>query len=891
MDSAVDTEGGKQFGETLPVSMGEKRPLENGEGGGLEREEAQLNKRPRIGGLKRVAEIVLVLSTMASIRGGKKPTEVEVGLMSEARTKLVELCEGLAPKDIVARDAIEAVVEDLGLNAKAKDQKLGFRGPRLTIAERFSQTKRKMEESRTYAGQSSPYTSHSLQTSFNTGAESRGSPHTLRMIPSDKQTYLPVSSVAAPASLPIGHVSTATSASMSYQLPTSDVRAPTVSSGFISNNLGRDSPSLALPRIERPQFKLDGPNVPSLASQGQGNIVCYLLTVNASSNHHLVNAPTRSVQTQATKSGPEQSKLPIPTLVKVEGTGQMNVQRLTTSALRDQNFRPLISQPASANLPTMPQPLQASNFVQAASLSNSHNEIAKTVQKLLQPKLPDHPTWIPPSRDYMTKALQCQICMVTIHEVDNVLICDACEKGYHTKCAQSFNLRVIPIPRGEWHCSRCLALSNGKPLPPKYGRVMRSNTPAKISSSTAGAQSSSEKKVENANVKASQQIVTANGSSDLQTPTHTDVMALGNNSVDSAADPNPKETQTYNLSSISMDTKPVLGSCATVSMKSVEDTCGSSAVASSESSSQLLKDSEPPNHQENSLEVKTQPLNHASDTFGDNMVDPSQSSLDSCVVEQADQTNSAEVALKKSQENNEMLKETDKSHLIESTLSYDKRVEHDGAQENTVGWSATSSEVTEHSGNSFDDLRSVEWVGNVIQNVDEKLFYQTCCVDGVTYKLQDHALFRSSHGKLIPSKLKAREHQIFLLKFYQQFDLEIFELITMLDELLMLSMWEDSKTGSKWVIVNRCYFPGDLPENVGRPCTTDSNEVYDSNHDSTIMAGLINGPCEVLPLTKFKDENERRSQLNADSNSRLHPIFICKWFYDEFKGSFQPVSG
>lgn len=39
-------------------------------------------------------------------------------------------------------------------------------------------------------------------------------------------------------------------------------------------------------------------------------------------------------------------------------------------------------------------------------------------------------------------------------------------------------------------------------------------------------------------------------------------------------------------------------------------------------------------------------------------------------------------------------------------------------------------------------------------------------------------------------------------------------------------MWEDRKTGSKWVIVNSCYFPSDLPENVGRPSTPESNEVY-----------------------------------------------------------------
>lgn len=38
-------------------------------------------------------------------------------------------------------------------------------------------------------------------------------------------------------------------------------------------------------------------------------------------------------------------------------------------------------------------------------------------------------------------------------------------------------------------------------------------------------------------------------------------------------------------------------------------------------------------------------------------------------------------------------------------------------------------------------------------------------------------------------------------------------------------MWEDMKSGSKWVIVNTCYFPSDLPENVGRPSTPESNEV------------------------------------------------------------------
>ncbi|KAF8410802.1 hypothetical protein HHK36_003339 [Tetracentron sinense] len=92
-----------------------------------------------------------------------------------------------------------------------------------------------------------------------------------------------------------------------------------------------------------------------------------------------------------------------------------------------------------------------------------------------------------------------------------------------------------------------------------------------------------------------------------------------------------------------------------------------------------------------------------------------------------------------------------------------------------------------------------------------------------------------------------------------------------------LALWEDNKTTSKWVIVNRCYLPGELPEVVGCPCTPEYNEVYESNHDSTVMAGLIQGPCEVLPPNKFKDESERRIHLGHEANDGLQPVFLCKY--------------
>lgn len=43
------------------------------------------------------------------------------------------------------------------------------------------------------------------------------------------------------------------------------------------------------------------------------------------------------------------------------------------------------------------------------------------------------------------------------------------------------------------------------------------------------------------------------------------------------------------------------------------------------------------------------------------------------------------------------------------------------------------------------------------------------------------------------------------------------------------------------------------------------------------MAGLIQGPCEVLTPTKFSKESEKRSNLGPEANNELQPIFLCKY--------------
>lgn len=101
-------------------------------------------KRARTGDLKRVAEIVMVLSAMGEMRGGKDPTAAEKALVAEAREKLTGICEKeFKPKDLIPKEAVRVLVEDLGLN-RSRDPMMGFRPSKMSIGERLLHTKRKV---------------------------------------------------------------------------------------------------------------------------------------------------------------------------------------------------------------------------------------------------------------------------------------------------------------------------------------------------------------------------------------------------------------------------------------------------------------------------------------------------------------------------------------------------------------------------------------------------------------------------------------------------------------------------------------------------------------------------------------------------------------------------
>ncbi|KAI3973819.1 hypothetical protein MKX01_030395 [Papaver californicum] len=820
--------------ENLVSGVGEKRVVDYDETENF----SVKKKKARVdygGEMKRVAELVLVLSAMGKMRGGRNPTDVEKELMVEAKQKLVEICQFMAPRDVIPEDAIRVVVEDLGLN-KSADQRLGFRPPKMSIAEKFVLSKRKMEESKKFADQSGTYSSPMSQAGYGTKADVNRTMHTLHTVhkspalggfqAATSVVHVP-SQQASPASL--------------NQLHVNGVQSASVSRGSIGTSFGPVSSSSHLPRKDGPLFRLDGrPNGSMFSSHVQAN---------ASGNHTTFSPQSLAV----TKVG--QGNKAVDHTRSVDGTVEVSRYKVALQVTRDQNSKPSV-QTVHGNV-IMHLPSQVTNYHQPSSVFSNHSDIAKNVQKLLHSRPPQHPNWTPPSTDYMNKSLTCQICKVAIIDVESLLVCDACENGVHLKCLQSFNQKGIP--KGEWHCPKCLISSNGRPLPPKYGRVTRNNTTQKVSSNTSKTQASSVK-VENKNEKDPQKVM-ANVIPDRQNVTH----------VGSTVGTHPVSASDSQASNASEDIGAKVSSCTKKideeSLPEVKSVPKATEVCSPTNSNKP-NDSSAQQHQnsDSSLclqealisEVKSipkvqlglscpdKPLNSSS-----NLSNQSQATCNSQDADKAEQPSNMKVSANPDHKVN-----TDLIETFECDPRSDLRQDGgDVAQIISLGTLDVGNGAKSCLRSSLDGMLSVEWVGDILHVVDEKAFYTSCQINRIVYKLQDHALFRSNNDNLRPSKLQ--------------------------------SLWEDTKTGSKWAVINRCYLPDDLPDVVGRPCTPEINEVYESNHGSTVRAGLIQGPCEVLSPNKFKKVSERNQ---SETDDGLQPIFLCKWFYDGSKGIFRAVT-
>ncbi|KAJ7549866.1 hypothetical protein O6H91_07G072500 [Diphasiastrum complanatum] len=179
------------------------------------------------------------------------------------------------------------------------------------------------------------------------------------------------------------------------------------------------------------------------------------------------------------------------------------------------------------------------------------------------------------------------------------------------------------------------------------------------------------------------------------------------------------------------------------------------------------------------------------------------------------------------------------------------------------GLTLTSVGTSVVSSDKVPDAISVEWAGDMLQLIEEKAYYAACRVGGCTFKLNDCALFRPETPDIPPYIARIQV------------------------------LWEDIATGSKWVRVNWCYYPNDIPTIAGCPEKPEEDEVYESNHCDNNLVGSIQGPCKVLSPQMFYIETERRMKLRNSgvSTSNHDPIFLCRWLYDAPKGIFRRYFG
>lgn len=428
-----------------------------------------------------------------------------------------------------------------------------------------------------------------------------------------------------------------------------------------------------------------------------------------------MRTPTWSVQPQpAFSSRPaSDNKVPVNMSLKVEGGAGVVTglpPQTTARTVASQTLGPLS---------------QGTGHVQPPPLGNTHSEIGKIVQKLLQPRVSDRPTWIPPSRDYMNKALTCQICMSTVTEIDSILICDACEKGYHLKCLQTSNQKGVP--RGEWHCGKCLSLSNGKPLPPKYGRVMRNVNTPKLSSNPGAITSNSSKLQGASEEKVSQTKAISNGNTTME---NCSSGVVGNNYSHQTSGSEGKESK-----AMQENDNAAIGA-------KMDD-----LVSSGNSPNNLMKTSGPANLSSvNSDDVKAAELKVNSSTepvIALNTSDKSES------VPKAVEASPLEQSL----ENHISVRDSKESHGDESLNNTgnvkDQEVVHGNLPEIVANAGAMNQDNS-----SSCSLHAVNWVGDPVQILDEKVYYPSCCISGHLYKLMDHVLIHFDNGKLIPSKLQ-----------------------------------------------------------------------------------------------------------------------------------------
>ncbi|KAL6596648.1 hypothetical protein ACP70R_047291 [Stipagrostis hirtigluma subsp. patula] len=509
--------------------------------------------------------------------------------------------------------------------------------------------------------------------------------------------------------------------------------------------------------------------------------------------------------------------------------------------------------------------------VQKQSIFSNHNAIAKDIEQILHQPV-NHPSWTVPSTEYINTRLDCQICKVLVADVESLLVCDACERGMHLKCLQRYGNQGLP--KTEWYCPACVARTKGKSLPPKYGKVTRTIVAPKTSMTSGVTQSSSQVTAESPSTKDSSKKVSANGSvinqfsNEVGSTVREDVMLsldmTSSKSLSiSGAGPEKENTKHDEISSIQ---KEGTGQPCVDMLTETENSCcevqstGTSMYgpANLSGGSHMPTESSDVNSVKGSALQSLSVLNHSDHSF---VV----SSIEGCKsTGTSHQHPSKKVQMTSTRTLTNEIHQADgvtangmgTSHKHEK-MALDAISDHGNVHQVTLNGNICPGHEIE--GDLKDGYvgcstaSSVHWVGDGLKSVDDKTYYNSCSIDGIIYNLHDHILISSEGGTSCPCKLQ--------------------------------SLWEEHDSGCRLAMVNPYLFVSNIPESISKPCIDEENEVYGSNNQRIVLVSAIYGPCEVLHIDKFREETKRRCQLDS-SGSRLHPIFFCRWTYDESDSSF-----
>jgi len=447
-----------------------------------------------------------------------------------------------------------------------------------------------------------------------------------------------------------------------------------------------------------------------------------------------------------------QKKIPDHLPGRTDGNAKLSAQQMTSQGTAGQTPKPAVSHTAPGSKPSVHQqhPMQGMHFGHASPVFPHHLEISKVVQKLLDPKLAQRPVWTPPSRDYMNRAVSCQFCKLTINGVDNVLVCDACEKGFHVGCLQSYNAKGIP--RGEWHCPRCLAMNRGKPFPPKYGRVTRNMNASKAPCNTAGIQFSSDKKSQTAEEKVNQPNAIINCKAEVKTEPETAQVAESSSEskVQHGNEINEKDMCTAikkdDMSNLVRSPAEAKGAVAATSLATLTGSSGDKVCQQSMNCG-ISPSEECLISQMESRGPSVSGMMSASDSLP--------TSSNEINVHQERLSNGAEASVHQHDECNGV---AGRHNHCDG-----ERHEKDVGKENLLEKQIARNQCREPAEASDSNLHDVYWIGDIARVVDEKKFFQSCCINGVVYEVQDYALLSSSNGKLTPLKIQASslENQYF----------------------------------------------------------------------------------------------------------------------------------